>query len=365
MPQTELLTPDETSDSMTNIVMLREGLLMSDMKVCRKCLREMPMEMFTITDPVRGYRKARCKQCENERVRAYYASNPQYRETRIKAARLQTKTASQGRKHRLKSVYKMTPEQYDELLASQENCCALCGVEKVGNTRWKAEYFHIDHDHEQGHVRGILCQKCNVRIGALEGLMRDVGLDVALAYLKRPSPIVAAVVETIEYRVASEPPPMKVRTSRERGSCRVQGCSGSDQNAGYCAMHYARVLRNGEVGPVGALVRTGVQGASHPKSKLTDEDVIAIRASSEKGIRLAEKYGVTATLISNIRKGKVWTHLGTDSAIEGRERQTLTEADVRAIRESSLGPSALAREYGVSAPTIIDIRKRRSWRHVA
>lgn len=43
----------------------------------------------------------------------------------------------------------------------------------------------------------------------------------------------------------------------------------------------------------------------------------------------------------------------------------LTESDVFAIRASSVGPAELGRRYDVHYKTIIAIRQRRTWRHVA
>lgn len=54
----------------------------------------------------------------------------------------------------------------------------------------------------------------------------------------------------------------------------------------------------------------------------------------------------------------------TDRKGEANGRATMTEDDVRAIRLSSLGPSALAKAYGVTRETIWAIRKRQTWKHV-
>ena len=48
------------------------------------------------------------------------------------------------------------------------------------------------------------------------------------------------------------------------------------------------------------------RGESNPNSKLSIDDVSLIRSSSETGIELARKYGVTRTCISDIRTGKTW-----------------------------------------------------------
>jgi hypothetical protein len=59
-------------------------------KVCTGCHIEKPIEEFTISSQEGRYRKAKCKECEAARVRAYYHGNTAYREsvqTRSRAAR--------------------------------------------------------------------------------------------------------------------------------------------------------------------------------------------------------------------------------------------------------------------------------------
>jgi len=56
--------------------------------------------------------------------------------------------------------YKISPEQYDELLTKQGGACAICGEVK--------NKYVVDHYHKTGKVRGILCSACNVGIGNLK-----------------------------------------------------------------------------------------------------------------------------------------------------------------------------------------------------
>ena len=69
-----------------------------------------------------------------------------------------------GRKSYLKRFYKLTPEQYDEMLAKQAGGCAICGKHEV-----KFKYLCVDHKHDETkRVRGLLCHRCNKAIGAFE-----------------------------------------------------------------------------------------------------------------------------------------------------------------------------------------------------
>lgn len=55
--------------------------------------------------------------------------------------------------------------------------------------------------------------------------------------------------------------------------------------------------------------KIGFKGADHPASKLTANDVAAIRASSEPSTALAERYGVTASNIHRIKTRRTWRHV--------------------------------------------------------
>lgn len=59
------------------------------------------------------------------------------------------------------------------------------------------------------------------------------------------------------------------------------------------------------------MIRDGnsLQGMRHHKAKLTDDQVIAIRADRRGCRRLAPIYGVSRSLITQIKAGKIWRHL--------------------------------------------------------
>ena len=79
----------------------------------------------------------------------------------------------------IKRRYGLTRSQYETLLYLQGGRCAICrrGPEGSGKKR-----LTVDHDHETGEVRGLLCNHCNAAIGNL----RDDPLVVraAAAYLE-------------------------------------------------------------------------------------------------------------------------------------------------------------------------------------
>ncbi len=76
-------------------------------------------------------------------------------------------------KHGRYRAYKLSAEQYGAMVEAQGGQCAICGT--------TPERLVIDHCHETGVVRGLLCQSCNVGLG----FMRDnpVALLAAAEYL--------------------------------------------------------------------------------------------------------------------------------------------------------------------------------------
>lgn len=62
------------------------------------------------------------------------------------------------RRRILKSRYGITPEQFQELYDKQLGKCAIC-QQTYHST------LHIDHDHSNGQIRGLLCNNCNRGIG--------------------------------------------------------------------------------------------------------------------------------------------------------------------------------------------------------
>lgn len=76
--------------------------------------------------------------------------------------------------YRLGVRYGITVEKYNELYRLQQGKCLICGEHK--------ERLDIDHSHETGAVRGLLCGKCNKGIG-LFGDNPEL-LSKAIKYLK-------------------------------------------------------------------------------------------------------------------------------------------------------------------------------------
>ncbi len=63
----------------------------------------------------------------------------------------------------------LTLDQYHALVERQDFCCAICGNEPPpqNGRRGNVDNFVIDHDHQTGRVRALLCWPCNAALGNL------------------------------------------------------------------------------------------------------------------------------------------------------------------------------------------------------
>lgn len=73
------------------------------------------------------------------------------------------------RRSNYKSRYKITLEEYDELLEKQGGLCAICSQPESLTKDGKLHKMAVDHNHETMQVRGLLCMNCNTRLGYFEG----------------------------------------------------------------------------------------------------------------------------------------------------------------------------------------------------
>lgn len=63
--------------------------------------------------------------------------------------------------------YGITPEDYDILFEQQGGVCAACGQPETHKNQYGVCRLAVDHDHETGEVRGLLCGRCNRALGLL------------------------------------------------------------------------------------------------------------------------------------------------------------------------------------------------------
>lgn len=111
----------------------------------------------------------------NARQRARYAANPDHHR-KVMRDRRRGNPIYMRYPARCDGCTKITHAQREEIIAAQDGNCAICGDFLADGG------MHVDHDHDTGVIRGVLCTTCNLALGGF----RDAPeiLRKAIEYLK-------------------------------------------------------------------------------------------------------------------------------------------------------------------------------------
>ncbi len=122
-------------------------------------------------------RKQPCPQCGAElgsdrRAGSMYCS-PECKKKALDA-RWRARSAGYNRQY----LYGITPDEYQAMLAKQDDRCAICRADVPGGKGG----WHVDHCHETKRVRGLLCHCCNIMLGQAQD--DPERLEAAARYLR-------------------------------------------------------------------------------------------------------------------------------------------------------------------------------------
>lgn len=118
------------------------------MKLCKKCGCEKPEDEFrpmARTGKNKNYRRTFCRSCDREYERV---ERRDYRKN-----------------WQLQKTYGITLDEYHEMFNAQGGVCAICRKPEADSTNGLVHMLAVDHDHENGNVRALLCKKCNTALG--------------------------------------------------------------------------------------------------------------------------------------------------------------------------------------------------------
>lgn len=124
----------------------RAGSKVVSEKKCNKCGEIKPAWEFNFdSSKVDGLSSSGCRKCQANGHATWRAKNPDY-----------------GRATNLKKSFGLTIAEYDAMLAAQGGVCALCKKKPTGKR------LAVDHDHNTGEIRSLLCHRCNKhKVGSL------------------------------------------------------------------------------------------------------------------------------------------------------------------------------------------------------
>lgn len=112
--------------------------------------------------------RRKCSWCGRRRAESKYTMNP-LPNTRPADLREACDECKQewARNHNLKNRYGITAADYQEMFDAQGGECASCKLPAADVATAMSAHLHVDHNHETGEVRGLLCDGCNRALGFL------------------------------------------------------------------------------------------------------------------------------------------------------------------------------------------------------
>lgn len=128
-------------------------------KRCPRCEQDKLFSAFGKDKTKKTGLSSYCLDCAKANRKINYAKNPT--EEKAKLNRYYSVNKERSRHYSLKALYGLSAETYKEMLAQQNSSCKIC---KTHENNLKRRLF-VDHCHETGKVRGLLCQYCNTMLG--------------------------------------------------------------------------------------------------------------------------------------------------------------------------------------------------------
>ena len=104
-----------------------------------------------------------CKECGEYKVHTEYSYNKNSKapEGYVALPRCKPCHSIWKNKSHIERTYGLSWDEYTDLMDEQKGCCKLCGSEGSG----EGKRLVVDHCHDTGNVRWLLCWPCNIGLG--------------------------------------------------------------------------------------------------------------------------------------------------------------------------------------------------------
>lgn len=132
------------------------------MKICFRCKKEKTDPEFR--ERSAGVLHSWCKACFGVVSTQWLRDHP----TAAKKISAQNRRKNSRRMHESYFVesYGIDFEDWARMYEACEGRCPGCTIKLNPNASGRRELVHVDHEHNTGKVRGLLCARCNLALGA-------------------------------------------------------------------------------------------------------------------------------------------------------------------------------------------------------
>lgn len=165
-----------------------------DCKICIDCKENKPLKSFGKCKRQLGGLRSECKLCRSIYDKAIRKGDLDYKvrkaaynkqwkkdnpeKVKLLQERYNKRNPFANRAAIIKNKFNMSSEDYENMLLDQKGSCKIC---KRQSNNKSQKHFHIDHCHETGKIRGLLCNKCNMGLGMFNDNIEL--LKIAIDYL--------------------------------------------------------------------------------------------------------------------------------------------------------------------------------------
>lgn len=140
----------------------RENLALEGKSFCPRCKNDKLFSEFNKDIHTANGYAIYCQSCNSEKGKQRYVKyKPKYQN------------------YRLLKKFGVSIEEYETMLKKQDGGCAICSEKYVEGDI----LFAVDHCHNTGQVRGILCSSCNLGLGHFKD--SQTNLSLAIEYLSK------------------------------------------------------------------------------------------------------------------------------------------------------------------------------------
>ena len=137
-------------------------------QACNRCRITQSLSSFPLRKDTGKY-GATCHKCLYKDAKIV-RQTPEGKKKRSDAQR-KVQDPLRQKDYHLKSSFGISLAEFNDMVDNQNNVCAICKKSETAKDArsGKLKSLHVDHDHETGMVRGLLCTRCNIALG----LVRD------------------------------------------------------------------------------------------------------------------------------------------------------------------------------------------------
>jgi hypothetical protein len=157
-----------------------------EVKICPKH-GPLPVSAFYAKKSSRDGLQGHCKTCSSEQAKQWQKDHPKKVRKRLKRWRdnnpdkVKLTNSDWYKSHKIEiqaqrrqTKYAIGREAYVHIAKRAAGCCEICGN--------KLKRAQLDHDHQTGKIRGLLCCKCNLGLGNFNDDINK--LKLAIKYLE-------------------------------------------------------------------------------------------------------------------------------------------------------------------------------------